>query len=175
MSAHGARRRSAAYLDLAFLCAVVTILAALAYPIGAHYVERARAEDVLRRYDSLRSELLQRLGDATPEACDEVGALVEDALMEDDRLVLGIGFAPVVLGEKRGFRPVFSVCGASGPKGALGVARAARRVFADAHRLESGGLVRDSLVSFAAPLGPPDHIVCRLPSQRLPRLCTGGP
>ncbi len=174
MSFGGRRGRVAALLDLAFLFAALTILAALAYPIGGHFVEKARAKDVLRKYEAVREDLAEKLGGASPESCDEVRALVEEARLHDDRLVLGVGFAQVTLGGKRGYRPVFSVCGATGTADALGVARAAQRIFSAAHRLEPGGLVRDSMVSFAAPLGPSDHVVCSVPPQRPARLCTDG-
>ncbi|MCB1905986.1 MAG: hypothetical protein KDH15_01335 [Rhodocyclaceae bacterium] len=159
-------------LQILLALALLVMTLALAYPMYVDYREREISAEIVERYREIESRIRAHLDDAGESAdCAALSAMVDGRALQFDGVTVDIGFAPVELGARRGYRPVFVVCGATGQGHALDVARYAHRHFAAINRIEAGPVVRDSVVGFAAPLSAPDHIACFVPSPELPRLC----
>ncbi|MCB1896972.1 MAG: hypothetical protein KDF95_17170 [Rhodocyclaceae bacterium] len=152
--------------------ALVVIVAALIHPVMVDYRERSLADRVVQHYRRIEAQVRTLSDDQGEFAdCDGLRAEVGDEALRFDEVTLDVGFEPVELGERLGYRPVFVVCGAVGSPHALPVARYAQQRFAALDRIEAGPIVRDSAVAFAVPLGAPDRIACLAPPTTLPRLC----
>ena len=159
-------------LPILLLLALVVTMAALIQPFVVDYRERSQADRIVQHYQRVEAQV-RALTDEQGEFgnCDGLRAKVGEAALRFDEVILDVGFEPVELGERLGYRPVFVVCGAVGSPHALPVARYAQQRFAALDRIEAGPIVRDSAVAFAVPLGAPDRIACLAPPTTLPRLC----
>ncbi|MCB1914134.1 MAG: hypothetical protein KDG52_00220 [Rhodocyclaceae bacterium] len=158
--------------QVALALALAVIVCALAYPLVVDYRERALAAMIVERYRRIEGVMRARIDDASEFAtCDGLRAEVDGSLLQLEGIALDVGFEPVAIGTRLGFRPVFVVCGSVGAPQSLNVARHALQRLTAISRVEVGAVVRDSAVSFGAPLSAPDRIACLAPPTAPPRRC----
>lgn len=148
-------------LEILFAVAIVGILIAIAYPMVRDYQSRARAADIVLKYDALKEGVAADLALGPMESCAELVSRLNSGNLQDEYAKLTIGFEKVAAG---GYRAVLTVCADAAQQGLRGVsvAHAAHDVFAKTNRVEKGAVLSNTLVSFAVPLSGTDPLACRV-------------
>jgi prepilin-type N-terminal cleavage/methylation domain-containing protein len=160
-------------LELLFAVAIVGILIAIAYPAYRDYQARARAADIVVKYDALKEAIAADLTQGPMNSCAELVTRVSQGNLQDAYAELAIGFEQGT----DGYRAVFAVCADEAHQGVRGVAvaRAAHEVFAKSNRVEKGAVLGNTLVSFAVPLTGADTLACRSAPANPAAQCGGAP
>jgi len=166
------RWRGFTLLELLFAVAIVGILIAIAYPVYRDYQARARASDIVVKYDALKEAIAADLTQGPMNSCAELVTRVSQGNLQDVYAELAIGFEQGT----DGYRAVFAVCADEAHQGVGGVAvaRAAHDVFAKSNRVEKGAVLGNTLVSFAVPLTRADTVACRSAPANPAAQCGGG-
>lgn len=144
-------------IEVLVALAIIGILGLVAVVGYQQYISRARAADIVVKYDAIRSGIgAQVSGDPTGD-CNAQAKRFSDANLSDDYARLAYGFQPVT----GGFRPVLTVC-ATADAGAQGVkvARGAHDTLVHTGQVEAGAVLSDTLVSFALPLTSGGKATC---------------
>jgi len=153
-------------LEILITVAIIGILAALAIPLYGNYTTRARATDILTKYDAARSTAnANTAGDNVISQCDEVLKRFVAPTIPDEYARIAYAFEAVSSGSESGYRPVLTVCSRVANQGAQGVkvARAAHDEIVKSIAVEKGAVLTDTVVSFALPLTDAQRVVCRVP------------
>ncbi len=153
-------------LELLFVVAIAGVIAAIAIPLYRDYTIKARAADLLVKYDGARSGAGANIaGDTVISQCDEVLKRFKAPTIDDDYARIAYAFEAVNDGKESGYRPVLTMCARAANQGeqAVKVTRAAHDELAKNTTLESGAVLTDTVVSFALPLTDPKRVVCRVP------------
>ena len=152
-------QRGFTLLEILISVAVVGILVAIAYPLYRDYQARARASDIVVKYDAVRAGIGAELAQGSVESCTDLASRANPDNLRDPYARLAIGFEK----ESDGYRAVFAVCAEASQQGTLGVAvaREAHGVFTKTNRIEQGAVLTDSLASFAVPLSAGAITVCK--------------
>jgi len=152
-------------LELLTIITILALLAAISVPVYRSYVERARASEIVLRYDAVRTGLQANLSTGEVSDCAEIIAASGMENLGDDYARLSVGFDAVSGGNLQGYKPVFLVCASQDIQGELGVrvARAAYDEFSLTNIVNPGAVVSESMVSFSVPLSSGDVAACRVP------------
>jgi prepilin-type N-terminal cleavage/methylation domain-containing protein len=153
-----ARIRGFTIPEILTVVAVVAILGMIAIMGYQDYNSRARAADIVVKYDAIRSGVGAELAQASATNCDDLAKRLGTTNLKDEYARLDYGFEAVA----GGFRPVLNVCAkadANGPAG-IKVARGAHDTMVKTGRVERGAVLTDSVVSFALPLTDSGKAVC---------------
>jgi len=153
-------------LEILFVVAIMGILAAVAIPLYGNYTTRARATDIVTKYDAAKSTANANIaGDTVLSRCDEVLKRFAAPTIDDEYARIAYAFEAVSNGNESGYRPVLTICARAAGQGeqAVKVTRAAHDEFAKNMTIENGAVLTDTVVSFALPLTDPKRVVCRIP------------
>ncbi len=152
-------QRGFTLLEILISVAVVGILVAIAYPLYRNYQAKARASDIVVKYDAVRSGIGAELAQGSVENCVDLSSRLNPDNFRDPYARLAIGYEK----GSDGYRAVFVVCAEAAQQGALGiaVAREAHGVFTKTHGVEKGAVLTDSVTSFAVPIATAASAVCR--------------
>jgi prepilin-type N-terminal cleavage/methylation domain-containing protein len=167
------KARGFTLLELLFGVAIVGILISIAYPAYRDYQSRARAADIVVKYDALKAAVGADLTAGPMDSCTDFLSRVSQGNLGDAYARLAIGFEQAT----DGYRAVFAVCADEAHQGVRGVAvaRAAHEVFAKTSRVEKGAVLGNTLVSFAVPLTAADAVACRTAPANPAAQCGGAP
>jgi prepilin-type N-terminal cleavage/methylation domain-containing protein len=160
------RRSGFTLVEIMVVMAIIGILGALAVVLYSQYVTRARASDIVVKYDGARSKAGANIaGDTIVERCDEVLNSLGPLTMDDDYARLSYLFEADNDGRQAGYRPVMTVCARAAKQGAQSVkiTRAAHDELAKRVTVENGAVLTESIVSYALPLTPKGKVVCMTP------------
>ena len=145
-------------IEIMLVVGVIGILGAVAVVGYQEYQSRARAADILVKYDAIRSGIGSQVASGVAPDCNEQAKQFSTANLNDPYANLSYGFQPA----PGGFRPVLTVCSRADTTGNLGVkvAKGAMDTLARSGSVEPGALVSDSVVSFALPLTAGNKATC---------------
>ena len=146
-------------LEILTVVAVIVILGAIAITGYQSYVARARASEIVLKYDAIRTAMGAALAGGQQLAdCAELAKRLGNTNLKDEHAQLAYGFEAVT----GGYRPVLTVCAKTDSHGAVGVgvARGAHETLSKSTRVEAGAVLTDTLVSFAVPLSDAGKSVC---------------
>lgn len=146
-------------MEILAVVAVIVILGAIAVAGYQSYVARARASEIVLKYDAIRSAAGAVLASGQQiGGCAELAKRLGDANLKDDHARLAYGFEAVA----GGYRPVLTVCAqaASHGQGGVDVARGAHETLSKSGRVEKGAVITATLVSFALPLSESATAAC---------------
>lgn len=147
--------------------AIIGIIAAIAIPLYGNYTTRARATDIVSKFDAAKSTANANIaGETVVNNCADVATSFGPPAIPDEYARIAYGFEAVSNGAETGYRPVLTICARAANQGvpAVKVARAAHDEFAKNMPIEGGAVLTDTVVSFALPLTDQKRIVCRMPS-----------
>lgn len=153
-------------LEILVVVAIIGIIAAIAIPLYGNYITRARATDIVTKFDAAKSTANANIaGENVISQCDEVLKRFVAPTIPDEYARIAYAFEAVSSGNESGYRPVLTVCSRVANQGAqaVKVARAAHDEFAKNMSIEGGAVLTDTVVSFALPLTDPKRVVCRVP------------
>ena len=162
------RRNGAGFtlLEILVVVAIIGIIAAIAIPLYGNYTTRARATDIVTKFDAAKSTANANIADdGVISKCDEVLKRFSAPTISDEYARIAYAFEAVSNGNESGYRPVLTVCSRVASQGAqaVKVARAAHDEFAKNLSIEGGAVLTDTVVSFALPLTDPKRVVCLVP------------
>jgi prepilin-type N-terminal cleavage/methylation domain-containing protein len=162
-------QRGFTLLELMVTIAVVGILTAIAYPLYSRYQERARASDVVVKYDAIRTGVGAEMAQGPISRCADLIERLGNANLNDAYVQLNYGFEAMA----GGYRPVLNVCAKADVHGRLGVqvAHGAYETLAKIGRVENGAVLTETIVSFAAPLSASAQPLCAVPVTGLQPAC----
>ena len=158
----GARLDSAGFtiLELVTVVAIIAILGTIALLGYQEYTLRARAADILVKYDAIRSGAGERLADLEGiDDCAQLAHSLDTANLTDPYATLAYGFEAT----NGGYRPVLTVCAKADATIPMNVkvAKGAHDTMAKTGSVEPGAVVTDTVVSFALPLTGNKDAVCK--------------
>jgi len=154
-------------LEMLAVISIVALLAAVAIPVYRDYTDRARSAEIIARYDALRTGAASSINTGQIENCSDLVNSIGQANLGEDYAELALGFEAVSGGAGggiSGWRPVLTVCASNDQQGgaAVRIAHAALEELSNQHRVESGAVVSDAIVSFSLPLTLGNEAVCRI-------------
>ena len=153
-------------IEILVAVAIVGILAAISIALYGNYTTRARATDIVSKFDAARSTANANIaGETVISRCEDVAKSMGPTTIPDDYARIAYAFEAVRDGRESGYRPVLTVCARAADQGApaVKVARAAHDEFAKNMPVEAGAVLTDTAVSFALPLTDQKRVVCRVP------------
>ncbi len=155
------REQGFTLIELVVAMAIIAVLAGIAIVVYPKYVERARASDIVVKYDAARTRAGVALSQEPTAACAEIARRLGDDKLQDDYAELAYGFEAL----QGGYRPVLIVCARADRQGVLGVkvARAAHDILLKNGQVEKGAVLTDTLASFAVALTEPGKALCKIP------------
>lgn len=147
-------------IEIVIVVAIIGLLAAVALPMYEDYVARARASDLLVKYDAMRSGSRAALSGESFDDCGEVVRRLS-APQDDPYARLSYQFEAMPAGA--GYRLVLGVCARASTQGtaSMKVARAAHELLKRSNSVEPGAVLTATAVSFAAQLTDPSRMTCR--------------
>ncbi|MGA0023183.1 MAG: prepilin-type N-terminal cleavage/methylation domain-containing protein [Burkholderiales bacterium] len=154
-------------LEILITVAIIGIVAAIAIPLYGNYTTRARATDIVSKFDAAKSATNVNIaGETVIGSCDDLATSFGPPSIPDEYARIAYGFEAVSNGAESGYRPVLTICARAASQGvpAVKVARAAHDEFAKNMPVEGGAVLTDTVVSFALPLTDQKRIVCKTPS-----------
>ena len=146
-------------VEILVVIAVIGILSAIAMPMYADYIARARAADILVKYDAARSNARATLGGG---AFDDCGDVVRKLNAPEGDPYARLSYQFQAMDSGGGYRLVLGICSRAGSQGATGVkvANSAHELLQRLNSVEKGSVVTATAVSFAAPLTDPSRATC---------------
>ncbi len=153
-------------IEILVTVAIIGILAAISIALYGDYTTRARATDIVTKFDAAKSTAGANIaGETVISRCEDVAKSMGPATIPDDYARIAYAFEAVSNGNESGYRPVLTVCARAADQGApaVKVARAAHDEFAKNMPIEAGAVLTDTAVSFALPLTDQTRVVCRVP------------
>lgn len=170
-------------LELVTVTAVVAVLGAVAVHLYGYYTDRARAVDIIGKFDAIRSGSTSALRTqaAVVDDCAAMASNLGNANLASAHAALTYGFQAV----PDGYRPVLNVCAQAGTQGPAGVrvAREAHDTLVRNGVVEPGPVLMDSVVSFSLRLTDGERAMCKTwtapaaspcSNQTLPSAGSGG-
>lgn len=154
-------------LEILIVVAIIGIIAAIAIPLYGNYTTRARATDIVSKFDAAKSTANANIaGETVVNNCADVATSFGPPAIPDEYARIAYGFEAVSNGAETGYRPVLTICARAANQGvpAVKVARAAHDEFAKNMPIEGGAVLTDTVVSFALPLTDQKRIVCWKPA-----------
>lgn len=152
-------------IEILVVITIMSLLVMVSIPVYRDYSDRARSSEIVMRYDAMESAVVGNPSSAQQDNCAVIAAYLDSGNLGDDFARLSVGFEAINGQPLQGYRPVLQVCARDDRQGASAV-RIARAAFeelsANAH-IESGAVISDFLVSFAAPLTQDNRAVCFVP------------
>ncbi|MCF8210355.1 MAG: prepilin-type N-terminal cleavage/methylation domain-containing protein [Rhodoferax sp.] len=146
-------------VEILIVVAVIAVLGAIAMIGYQQYTARARAADILVKYDAIRTAAGIRLSGGGIDDCDKLAKGLGTANLADDYANLSYSFESVAGG---GYRPVLNVC-ATADSGSMGVsvAKGAYDTMLKVATVEKNPVLTDAVVSFSLPLSATDKAFCK--------------
>ena len=170
-------------LELVTVTAVIAVLGAVAVHLYGYYTDRARAVDIIGKYDAIRSgsTAALRTQAAAVDDCSALASALGNANLASAHAALTYGFQAV----PDGYRPVLNVCAQTGTQGPAGVrvAREAHDILVKNGMVEPAPVLMDSVVSFSLRLTDGERAMCKTwtapaaspcSNQTLPSGASGG-
>ncbi len=155
------RQRGFSLLELMTALVVIAVLAAVAVVGYRHYTDRARAVEVIGKFDAIRTgaTLASRQAAGVAEDCGELVRTLDSANLPDQHVKLAYGFESV----PGGWRPVLNVCAQAGQEGRVGVetARQTHDTMSRNGMVEKNALLTESVVSFGLRLTEGERPLCK--------------
>lgn len=154
-------------LEMLAVISILALIVAIATPVYQNYSDRARASEIIARYDAMRTSVATDLANGIVTSCDELGSTIGNPNLGEDYAELALGFEAVSGGAGAtvaGWRPVLTVCARNDQQGsaAVRIAHAALDELSNQHRVESGAVVSDAIISFSLPLTLGNEASCRI-------------
>lgn len=145
-------------IELLTVIAILAILSTIAFFGYRLYSERARAPDIVEKYDALRTAVAAQAQTAKVDDCVALTRNLGTSNLDSPYAALGYGFEAT----SGGYRPVLNVCAVADPARPLGVqvARAAHDTMLKSGMVEKNAVLTDSVVSFALRLSDGDEALC---------------
>ncbi|MBS7808491.1 prepilin-type N-terminal cleavage/methylation domain-containing protein [Variovorax sp. PCZ-1] len=155
------RAKGFTLFEILISIAIVGILATVAVVGYQEYTYRARAADILLRYDAIKTGAQSRAAQQKFDNCSDLLKTFETNNLADQYATLNYGFEAVNGG---GYRPVLTVCGKAEPGNPWGsrVAKGAHDTMLKTGAVEQGAVVTDAVVSFALPLSQSGQALCKI-------------
>ncbi len=151
-------------IEILVVIAILAVLSALAVIVYRYYVDRARAAEIVEKFDAVRTTVNVSLTQGTKQ-CADILKPFDGKTLDDPYARLSIDLVAVQGGPAAGWRPVMVVCARAdrhGPTG-VSVAREAHNIFSKNRQIESGAVLTESVVSFAVPLSQGAGSQCAVP------------
>lgn len=146
-------------LELLTVVAILAILATLAVVGYRAYMERARAPDIIEKYDALRVSVGAQAQAGKTDDCAQFAQNLGKANLDSAYATLAYGFEAT----PGGYRPVLNVCALADPAKPLRipVARAAHDTMLKTGMVEKNAVLTESVVSYALRLSDGDEALCK--------------
>ena len=144
-------------LEVIFVMALLAILAGIATPLYRGYQDRAKAADVISRYEDIRTQLLAETPGQTP-TCLDLYQNLPTALYNDRYVNMSLGFLPS--GEPGHGEPILNICATAGTDKQVNVASAALTMFRSMKNVIADPIELKSVVSFSVYFGGQSQLVC---------------
>jgi prepilin-type N-terminal cleavage/methylation domain-containing protein len=155
------RQKGFTLLEMVTVSAVVAVLAAVSVHVYGYYTDRARAVDIISKYDAIRSGSTSalRTQSTVVDDCAALAGTLGNANLVNAHAALTYGFQAVT----DGYRPVLNVCAQAGTQGAAGVrvARETHDTLVKNGVVEPGPVLMDSVVSFSLRLTDGGRALCK--------------
>ncbi len=143
-------------MEFLTVMSIMALVIAISLPLYQDYTDRARASEIIQKFDALRTNVATDFSGGMVDDCNVLARGINDENLSDDYAELAVGFEAVAgsSSTNTGFRPVLTVCARDDAQGTRGVrvARATLEELSAQHLLEGGAVVTNSIVSFALPL-----------------------
>lgn len=167
------RNRGFTLLEIALSLAVVGILVAIAYPFYRDYRARAKASELVLKYDAVKAGIGTDLAQGPVDSCAELASRVNPGNLKSEFARLGVEFERE---GDAGYRAVLAYCADAKVEGETGlmVTREAHGVFEKTNRVEKSAVLNDTLVSYAIPLQASGAIACRTGAPQGKPMCSRG-
>lgn len=156
---HQAKNWGFTIVELLAVLAVIAILGAIATVGYQEYIFRARATDIILKYDAIKTDVGVRLSKSkVVDDCSELASSFDATHLTVNYAALAYGFEAT----NGGYRPVLTVCAKADPANPMGVkvAKGAYETMAKINGVEGSPLITASLVSFGLPLTNDKVAVC---------------
>ncbi len=121
------RFRGFTLIEVMMVVAIIAILAAITLPVYRGYQDRARAADVLIRYEGLKPKVLVA-GTSEDRSCVDLASKLEGTDLMDPYVSMALVFAPVA-GQANRFQPLLNICAVADTGMSQGVSKAAHDEF----------------------------------------------
>ncbi|MBS7808492.1 prepilin-type N-terminal cleavage/methylation domain-containing protein [Variovorax sp. PCZ-1] len=147
-------------IEILISVAIIGILATVAVVGYQEYTARARASDILLKYDAIRTGALTRTAQQKFDNCADLLKSLDTSNLIDRYATLNYGFEAANGG---GYRPILTVCGKAdaGSLGGTKVAKGAHDTMLKTGTVEKGAVITDAVVSFALPLTQGNQAICK--------------
>lgn len=167
------RSRGFTLLEIALSLAVVGILVAIAYPFYRDYRARAKASELVLKYDAVKAGIGTDLAQGPVDSCAELASRVNPGNLKSEFARMGVEFERE---GAAGYRAVLAYCADAKVEGETGllVTREAHGVFEKTNRVEKGAVLNDTLVSYAIPLQAAGAVACRTGAPQGKPMCSRG-
>lgn len=148
------RSRGFTLMEIIIAVAIVALLAAIALPGYQLYMSRARATEVVAKFDALRSGLGADVAQGGSGLCQALVQRAGSSNLSDPHVVMSVQLEQLGSGAALAYRPVLSICARESKQGRLGVgiARGVHDDLVHTGVVEPGAVLTDSTVSFALAL-----------------------
>lgn len=159
-----AKMRGFTLIEILVAVGILGVLSAIAVMGYRHYIDRARAADIIEKFDAVRTRVGVTLTQITSQ-CADIARQFDDKSLANQSARLSINLVAAEGGPGAGWRPVMVVCARADRHGQQGVsaAREAHKVFSNNKQMESGAVLTESVVSFAVPLSQGKGSQCAVP------------